>query len=338
MKVLVTGANGHLGYNLIERLLQTGHTVRGSIRSVDDTAKVERLKLLGEVEVVEAELNNADQLRAAMEGIDVLFHTAAVYKYVAPGMASEIVNASVKGIEKAFHAAAAAKVKKIVLTSSIVTLPLTLPGASPSTEKHWQDDTGVPYIRAKTQGEKLAWEMAEKLKLNLVTVLPGAITGPGFVKNTPTIDIIEAMMLGGFRFGVPNMYFPLVDVRDVASAHILAAEKDCHGRFLACNDSFPTFKEMVEVLHKIDQSISLPLMTLPDFMKGALVFFDNVNQLVLGTPRTISTELSILLKNKIWNVSNQRIKDTLSWEQSISLEQTLKDTMAVLRQLKSQKK
>jgi dihydroflavonol-4-reductase len=330
MQILVTGANGHLGYNLVEKLLQTDHKIRGSIRSLEDKSKLERLKAIGKVEVVEAELDNPDQLRAAMEGIDVLFHTAAIYAYVAPGRDSEIINASVKGIKNAFQAAAAAKVKKIVLTSSIVTLPLTDPGAPPSEETHWTEDLKVPYIRAKTEGEKLAWEIAKKLKINLVTVLPAGISGPGFVRNTPTIDIIEAMKLGAMRLGVPNTNFPIVDVRDVAVAHILAAEQDCEGRFVVCNDTSPTFKAMLETLHKIDPKIPLPSMVMPNFMMGSMGLFDKFNKLTKGSPLIVNPELMMTLKGKIWNVSNQRIKDTLGWRQRISLEQSLRDTLNVI--------
>jgi dihydroflavonol-4-reductase len=85
MKALVTGANGHLGFNLVKELLKTEHAVRGSIRSLKDTQKVERLKSLGDVEIVEASLDRPDQLTAAMEGIDILFHTAAVYSFTEPG-------------------------------------------------------------------------------------------------------------------------------------------------------------------------------------------------------------------------------------------------------------
>jgi dihydroflavonol-4-reductase len=330
MQILVTGANGHLGFNLVEKLLQTDHKVRGSIRSFEDTSKLERLKALGDVEVVEAKLDSPDQLRAAMEGVDILFHTAALYAYVAPGRDSEIINASVKGIENAFHAAAAAKVKKIVLTSSLVTLPLTLPGAAPSDETHWAKDLKVPYLRAKTEGEKLGWEIAKKLKINLVTVLPGAISGSGFVRNTPTIDLIEAMKLGAMRLVVPNMNFPLVDVRDVAAAHILAAEQDCEGRFVVCNDTFPTFKAMLEILHKIDPKIPLPFMIMPNFMMGTMGLFDKFNKLTLGSPLIVHPELMMTMKGKIWNVSNQRIKDVLGWRQRISLEQSLSDTLDVI--------
>ena len=327
MQVLVTGANGHLGFNLVEKLLQTDHKVRGSIRSLEDTPKLERLKALGDVEVVAAILENPDQLRAAMEGVDILFHTAALYVYVAPGRDTEIISASVKGIENAFQAAADAKIKKIILTSSVVTLPLTRPGAAPSDETQWTEDLSVPYIRAKTEGEKLGWEIAKKLKLNLVTVLPGAISGPGFVRNTPTIDMVEAMKLGAMRLGVPKMNFPLVDVRDVATAHILAAEQDCEGRFVVCNDTFPTFKGMLETLHKIDPRIPLPFMVMPDFMMGFMGLFDKFNKLTLGSPLIVQPDLMMTLKGKIWNVSNQRIKDVLGWRQQISLEQSLSDTL-----------
>ena len=334
MQILVTGANGHLGFNLVKKLLQTDHKIRGSIRSLEDTSKLGRLKALGNVEVVEAELNSPNQLRAAMEGVDLLFHTAAIYAYVAPGRDSEIINASVKGIENAFHAAADAKVKKIVLTSSVVTLPLTFPGAAPSNETHWAEDLKVPYLRAKTEGEKLGWEIAKKLKINLVTVLPGGISGPGFVRNTPTIDMIEAMKLGAMRLGAPNMNFPLVDVRDVVAAHILAAEQDCEGRFVVCNDTFPTFKAMLETLHKIDPKIPLPFMVMPSFMMGAMGLFDKFNKFTLGSPLIVKPELMMTLKGKIWNVSNQRIKDVLGWRQRISLEQSLSDTLDVINDRK----
>lgn len=335
MKALVTGANGHLGYNLVKELLKREYTVRGSIRSLDDNDKVVRLKLLGDLEVVEAELADPDQLRKAMDGIEVLFHAAAVYKYFAPGMDLDIISASVDGINNTFHAAADAKVKKIVLTSSLVTIPLTIPGAPPSDETCWQGDFRTPYIRAKTQGEDRGWELAKELKLNLVTVLPGAIIGPGFVRNTPTIDIVEAMISGGFRLGAPNMNLPVVDVRDVVSAHVLAAENDCEGRFLVCNDSFPTLGEMVEVLHEIDPKVPLPLMTMPKFMNGFLTFFDKFNKLTLGTPRTISQELVLTFKGKTWNATNKRIKNNLGWKQNITLKQSLGDTLEAIRKLKS---
>ena len=126
MRALVTGGNGHLGYNLVKALLEGGHTVRASVRSLSDAAKTAPLKALGPVELVEAVLERPDQLRAAMEGIEVLFHAAAVYAYIDDGREQEIMDAAVKGAEAALRAAADARVRKVVLTSSAVTVPLTV--------------------------------------------------------------------------------------------------------------------------------------------------------------------------------------------------------------------
>ena len=78
MRALVTGANGHLGFNLVQALLARGDEVRAGVRAVADVGKSEALRALPGVEVVGADLGQPAQLRAAMDGIDTLFHVAAV--------------------------------------------------------------------------------------------------------------------------------------------------------------------------------------------------------------------------------------------------------------------
>jgi dihydroflavonol-4-reductase len=331
MRVLVTGANGHLGYNLVQALLAAGHQVRASVRSLDDVSKTARLKALGSVELVQAELHRRDELRAAMEDIEVLFHAAAVYTYADRSRATEMQAASVAGTEKALRAAADARVRKVVLTSSIVTVPFTRPGAPPTDESSWQDDLRTPYIRAKTEGERTAWRLASQLRLNLVTVLPGAATGPGFARSTPSIDMVEALMRGAMRMGAPDMNFPLVDVRDVVSAHLLAAERDCEGRFIACNDVLPTFHAMLEAMRAIDPLVPRPLMTMPDFVVPLLPWLEKLNHLTIGAPLVGSPEFFASMRGKVWNASNRRAKEVLGWQQTVTMEQTLGDTMAALR-------
>lgn len=331
MHVLVTGGNGHLGYNLVKALLDGAHTVRASVRSLADPAKTAALKQLGAVELVEAELDRPAQLRAAMEGIEVLFHAAAVYSVAEQGRDHEIIEASVKGAEAALRAAADARVGKVIMTSSIVTLPLTAPGAPPSTEADWTTDMRIVYFRAKTEAEKLAWRLAGELKLNLATILPGQIGGPGFARNTPTLDQIETMMSGAFQMGVPDINMQYVDVRDVAVAHVLAAERDGQGRFIAANDEAPTWRRMIEVMHGIDPRVKRSLLTLPDFMSPALIYFDWLFARVLGTPRTATPEALATLRGKRFNASNRRARELLGWAPKFSLEVSLRDTMAAIR-------
>ena len=93
------------------------------------------------------------------------------------------------------------------------------------------------------------------------------------------------------------------------------------------------FREIIETMHGIDTKIPLPMMTLPNFMMRAGRFFDKFNQLVLGTPLTVSSELLATMKGKTWNFSNQRIKDILGWQQHFTLEQSLRDTIDEIKKL-----
>ncbi|MBX3646047.1 MAG: NAD-dependent epimerase/dehydratase family protein [Rhodocyclaceae bacterium] len=330
MRALVTGGNGHLGYNLVKAQLDGGHQVRASVRSLADAAKTTPLRQLGAVELVEAELDRPDQLRAAMEGVDVLFHAAAVYSVAERSRDREILDASLKGAEAALRAAADARVGKVILTSSIVTLPMTAPGAPPSTEADWTTDLRIPYFRAKTEAEQLAWKLAGELKLNMATVLPGQIGGPGFRRNTPTLDQIEAMMSGAFRMGVPDLNMLYIDVRDVAAVHVLAAERDGQGRFIAVADEGPTWRRIMEVMHDIDPRVKPALMTLPGFMNPFLVYFDRVFAKVYGIPRTASPEVIGTVMGKRFNASNRRAREVLGWAPKFSLKDSLRDTMAAI--------
>lgn len=335
MQALVTGANGHLGFNLVAALLNAGHRVRAGVRNAADPTKSARLVSLGDVEVVDAELSRVDQLRAAMDGVDCLFHTAAVYSLVEHGRATEILEASIKGAEATLRAAADARVRKVVLTSSTAALPMTDAGAPPADETQWAHDQRVPYVRAKTEGERAAWRTARELGLNLVTVLPGGITGAGFSRNTPTINLIEAMMLGAFRLGVPRLGLPLVDIRDAVSAHLLASAQDCEGRFIASNDTTPTFREMLAIMHAVDPGVGLPLMTVPDFMLPVLPLIDRFNHMVLGSPLIASYEGLATMKGKAWKVSSRRIQEVLGWRQTVTQEESLRDTMTTIRALRN---
>ena len=331
MKVLVTGANGHLGTNLISELIAAGHTVRGSVRSLADEGRTAHLRVLGAVELVEADLENPASLRAAMDSQDAIVHTAAVYQLYAPGQEAAIVRASVEGIDTALRAARDAGVKRVVVTSSTVTLPMTVPGARPSNESHWASDLRVPYVRAKTQGEQHAWALAGELGLDLATVLPGAFGGPGFQRNTPTIDFIEAIVKGALQLGAPPINYPYVDVRDVARAHRLVLEKGATGRFLAVNDHQPTVTEIAQTMHSIDRSIPRPLMTLPGFLMPAMPLLEGLTSLMNGSPRTLTPELAGMLRGRIWNVSNEKSRRELGWSPEVSVKQSLADTIAAIR-------
>lgn len=336
MKVLVTGANGHVGNNLCRALLERGHQVRASVRSLGDPARLAPLEGLQGLERRELDVRDAEGFDAATRDIEILFHVAATYStYTGSREADEsMVRDSVEGAENALRSAARNGVRKVVLTSSVMTLPFRPRGQPPATENDWQTDLRMPYARAKTLAERRAWELAAELGVQLVSVLPSAIGGPGFYRRTGTTDIIEGIMLGTMRFGAPPGEFAWVDVRDVVRGHVLAAERDVSGRFYLCNDRFPSFVELTRILHQIDRTIPAAPRALPETLVGVLPALDALNAMLLGSPRVMSAELVGLMRGAVLPNDNSRAKAELGWKPEIPLDVSLSETIDTLRALR----
>lgn len=335
MKALVTGANGHIGSSLVLALVERGYDVRATVRSLGDRARNARLAALPGVELAELDIRDADRFRSLCDHVDTVFHLAATYAYH-PGSrttAEDVIADSVDGAEAAIRAAAR-QVRKVVLTSSLVAVPLRQPTEPPATEADWQTDLSIPYFRAKTVAEQRAWDLAEKYAVDLVTVLPGAVCGPGFSRGTPSTDLIEGIMLGALRFGAPRMTFPIIDVRDVVRGHILAAEKDVAGRFLLCGDSFPTVRALTRMMHDIDRKVPAAAMTIPDVLGPLLPYLDWLNSKLYDSPLMLTPEFVETMLGRQFNASNARAQSELGWRPEIPIARTLSDTMETIRALR----
>ncbi|MEQ8671973.1 MAG: NAD-dependent epimerase/dehydratase family protein [Aggregatilineales bacterium] len=233
MTNLVTGANGHLGNNVVRALLDAGQSVRASVRNPNEREPFAGL----DVEIVKADLMDRDSLMRALEGVDTLYQVAAVFKHWAKNPEEEIIRPAVDGTRNILTAAAEQGVKRIVYVSSSVTIEAhgrKVTEADLRTETH-----GNPYYVAKIESEKLAWKLAQEYKLNMVSVLPVAIVGPHCYRLTPTMNVLDLVLKGSFRFDV-NFFFNYVDARDVAAGMLLAADKGRSGeRYLLSTESQP---------------------------------------------------------------------------------------------------
>ena len=336
MKVLVTGANGHVGFGVCKALVAQGHEVRASVRSASDEAKVAPIRALGIDDIIGLDVRTFEPFVEACRGVDVLIHVAATYAmHVAgPGETDAMLRDSTEGAANAVRAAAKAGVPKVVLTSSVATLPRVEPDAPPVTEADWATDLGVPYFRAKTEGERAAWKAADETGIRLVTLLPGTVGGPDFHRRTPSLGMIESIMLGSMRFGAPNTNIAYVDVRDVAAAHVLAAERDVAGRFIIINDHAPEMRELSLLMHWSDATVPAARTVLPDFVMSAGPALDWLRSSLTRTPRMVSPELIATMRGKVTKASNARAKSELGWQQTIGLDRSLADTMAAIRALR----
>ncbi|MBE0612910.1 MAG: NAD-dependent epimerase/dehydratase family protein [Burkholderiales bacterium] len=334
MRTLVTGGSGHLGFNLVALLLSRGHEVGTTLRALSNRSQVDRVRSLGPVALFEADVRDYAQMHAALANVEVLFHVAAVYSITDRSSEREVLETALAGTESTLRAAAARGVRRVVMTSSVVTLPLTPPCAPASTEEEWNTDLGIPYFRAKVESERKAWALAKELGLELTTILPAGIIGPGFVRPTPTINIIQACVMGEFRMGAPNGNFSFVDVRDVAEAHLLAAKPGATGRFIIGYDHAPSFDELVRAIGRLDRHVKPPLMILPTFAAPLLPLYDAFSHRVFGTPRIATPEaIAATVSGKVYNFSSERAKRDLAWSPKVSFEQSLRDTLVEIRRL-----
>ena len=245
MRALVTGGTGFVGAHVVRALLCRGREVRALVRPGSRRDNLAGL----DVEIVEGDLRDAASLEAAVAGCRLLFHCAADYRLGAPDP-EELYCTNVEGTRAILAAAEAAGVERTVYTSSVGALGLH-PDGRPADEDTpvTLDDMIGHYKRSKFLAERVAEEWSER-GLDVVIVNPSTPIGELDIKPTPTGQIIVDFLKGRMPAYV-DTGMNLVDVRDVAEGHLLAAERGRSGRryILGCRNM--SLREMLEHLAAI---------------------------------------------------------------------------------------
>ena len=214
----ITGATGFVGAAVARVLLTKGHRLRALTRPNNDRRN---LADLGEIELVEGDLNNPESYRSALEGCKYLFHVAADYRIWVPDpVAMHKVN--VDGTRMLMEAAIMAGVKKVVYTSSVATLGINLngPPSNEDTPATFADMVGT-YKRSKYMAEQEVLRLIKQHDLPAVIVNPSTPIGPRDIRPTPTGRIIVEAVKGRMPAYV-DTGLNVVHVDDVAEGHWLA--------------------------------------------------------------------------------------------------------------------
>jgi nucleoside-diphosphate-sugar epimerase len=247
-KVLVTGGSGYLGTRLISGLLHDGRDVRATVRSLDGEAGVvAAVRRDGAddagLELVAADLTSDDGWPAALEGVEEVHHVASPIPSTQPSDPDELIVPARQGTLRVLKAARDAGVRRVVLTSSFAAVGYSPKEVRDFTEADWTDpDTpGLPpYPRSKAVAERAAWDFIETEggDTQLVVVNPTFIAGPSLVPSLRSTLAYFKAIIEGTMLALPRQRFGVVDVRDVADAHIAAmATPDTAGkRFLLLAD------------------------------------------------------------------------------------------------------
>lgn len=265
---LVTGGNGYVASWVVKRLLERGFDVRATVRDPHDPGKAARLKEIardcgGRLTLFRADLNDPGGFGPAMLGCDIVFHIASplIVRRVGDPR-SDLIEPATAGTRNVLEAAnRTPSVRRVVLTSSIVAIygdaaDLAAVDGDRFNESHWNttsNERHQPYSYSKTLSERLAWGIAgRQSRWDLVVVNPGLVLGPGLSTTTKAEGVLMMLDFGNgyYRFGVPDLEFAIVDVRDVAEGHLRAAlNPEASGRYILVSES-STLIEIGEILRE----------------------------------------------------------------------------------------
>jgi dihydroflavonol-4-reductase len=275
--IVVTGASGYIGKHVVKELLDHGYTVRGTVRSeskANETRTAVGPENLDRLEFVELDLTSDEGWDAALAGADGLAHTASPFPLATPKDPQEIIRPAVDGTLRALKAARSAGVRRVVVTSSCVAIYNDTLRADQSVldETNWSP-TGEPFTSAyddsKTLAERAAWEFVESEapEIALSTVNPGVVWGTPLDDNYGTsLGLVERLLTGQDPM-LPDVSFPVVDVRDVAAMHRLALEiDDAVGQRFPAAAGALTMIEMAETLNAAVPSSKAKTRQAPSWM------------------------------------------------------------------------
>jgi len=255
MKTLVTGGSGFIGSAVVLELLRRGQPVRALVRSRQHPGNLAGV----DVELVEGDLLDGDSLRRALQGCDRVYHIAAVYANWLPDR-NVMLRTNVQGTRNMLQACLESGVERVVYTSSVAALGAH--GKTPANENAQFNlaGTGDIYHLSKYQAEQVVLEFVSQ-GLPIVTVSPTNPVGPRDIKPTPTGALIVNMLKGrlpGYVEGGINV----VDVEDVAAAHIAAMEKGQPGEKYVLGNANLSIKEYFRLIAEVGGGRA-PAMRIP---------------------------------------------------------------------------
>ena len=327
-KVLVTGATGFIGLHCIKQLLDRGYSVNGTLRSLDRQAEVidslERNNTpTRHLSLFEVDLNCDSGWDSAIRDCNYVLHVASPF-VLTDEDEDFFVKPAVEGVQRALKFSKKHNVKKVILTSSFAAIHETLNNRQESfDEEDWSNPNkpGISfYAKSKTRAELAAWEFMEMENpdFSLTVINPVLVMGPSLSKDVGTSNSLVKNMINGSVPGTPKIHIGIVDVRDVASAHILAMESSgANGERIIVSEKELWVHEVAAILRDAGFN-KTPKVVFPKWLMKIVALFRK------------DLALMIPMIGKRRDVSSSKARELLGWK-PIKAELSIIDTAQQLK-------
>lgn len=283
--VLVTGGSGYLASWIIKMLLEEGINVNATVRDPSNSKKVDEVTALakasaGQLTLFKSDLLDTGSFDEPMRNCELVIHTASPFFVTGiKNPEEELIRPAKEGTRNILESAKRnPTVKRVVLTSSVVAIygdnaDIALTPGGVFTEKEWNITSSAEhqsYPYSKTIAEKEAWAISkEQVQWDLLTINPGWILGPSVSKRKDSMSISTMIQFGdgSYKMGVPELWYGIVDVRDVAASHIKAGyTPEASGRHIIVSGE-ATLLDLANMLRKhFGDDYPFPRKQVPKFL------------------------------------------------------------------------
>ncbi|KAH9509411.1 hypothetical protein Btru_045826 [Bulinus truncatus] len=335
--VLVTDATSFTSSHIIKQLQEEGYQVRGTVTSLqDEEAKIKILQDLEpeakyKLEVVEADPAKPETWENAMKEVQHVIHAIKPAAALSPAAEGEApVQPAVDAVQNFFKASVGSKtVKRIVLTSSYQAITAA-PGTATDkvfTEADWADaETADPLVKSLILAEKSAWDFVKELtdadKIDLCVMNPTLPLGPPLLDAQQ--DVVKMLLDRGIT-GCPRVSYSVVDVRDVAAAHVKALALDnVSGHRHILHGGNLWMKDIALALAKEfkPQGYSIHTMSLPNVALWGLSLFNKNAKAFLPVVGKQSQFDNTRMKD-VLGITPKDVKETVVEEANVLIEKGL---------------
>jgi dihydroflavonol-4-reductase len=259
-RVLITGGTGFLGEHVVHELL-AGNAFEVRVIARSHSPVLDVLADGPNLELVRGDVLEGPELEEALAGCEAVFHLAGLVSRD-PDDGQRMMRIHVDGTRRVMELAAAAGVKRVVVASTSGTVAVSAVDEVLDESAGYATEivAGWPYYASKIYQEKLAFDLGEKLGVEVVCVNPSLLLGPGDRRLSSTGDVLKFMRRD--IPVVPDGGVNFVDVRDAAAATVRALDQGRAGeRYLlgGPNWTFPEFFGRLERASKVNR----PRLRLP---------------------------------------------------------------------------